>query len=59
MHENELKPCPFCGGGVDVWDTEYGVICVIECANCKTRFVFPWTRKGTELFKFWNRRTSE
>lgn len=53
---SELKPCVFCGGDVEIWETGFGVVSVIECRHCKTRFVFPWNRNGNELFEFWNRR---
>lgn len=53
---SDLKPCPFCGGQVTPWDTGFGVVSVVECKTCRTRFVFPWDRKGNDLFEFWNRR---
>lgn len=53
----KMEGCPFCGGTVTVWDTGFGVVRVIECSHCKTRFVFPWNRTGDDLFKFWNART--
>ena len=53
---DNLKPCPFCGGKVTPWDTGFGVISVVECKTCRTRFVFPWDRKGNDLFEFWNKR---
>ncbi len=55
----ELKPCPFCGESVEPWETGYGVVQVVECKSCKTRFVFPYTRKGHEILEFWNKRAQE
>lgn len=55
----EMSGCPFCGGKVEVWNTSYGVVSVVECKTCQTRFVFPWSRKGKELFDFWNRRATD
>lgn len=54
----ELKPCPFCGNEVEIWDTGYGVVKVIECKCCNIRFVFPWNKAETmrELAYIWNRR---
>lgn len=52
----ELKPCPFCGAPVTVWETDFGIVRVIECKNCKTRFVFQWHETGMKLFDHWNRR---
>ena len=47
-----LLPCPFCGGNVEVWDTEFGTVKVLECKNCETRFIFPWNKEISE----WNKR---
>lgn len=60
--ENELKPCPFCGGGVDLmwWDSEHqnekrwepcdedeGVVFpFVRCSECDGTFVFD-TPRGT------------
>ena len=57
MPDNSL-PCPFCGEAVKIWETGYGVVSIVECENCKTRYVFPFSRKGNTLFEFWNRRAS-
>lgn len=54
----EMAGCPFCGGSVTPWDTGIGVVSVVECKGCRTRFVFPWSRKGNELFEFWNKRAT-
>ena len=54
----EKMKCPFCGAPVKVWDTSFGVVSVVECKTCQTRFVFPWHRKGKDLFDFWNRRAA-
>ena len=54
-----MSGCPFCGGKVEVWDTGFGVVSVVECKTCQTRFVFPYSRKGKDLFDFWNRRATD
>ena len=54
-----LRPCPFCGGEATPWETEHGVVSVVECKTCRTRFVFPYDRKGNDLFEFWNARAQE
>ena len=56
---DEMRGCPFCGGPVEVWDTSFGVVSVVECKACHVRFVLPWFRKGTELFEFWNKRAGD
>lgn len=56
-----LKPCPFCGEKVVLWETGYGVVKVIECINCNVRFVFPWSQaeNNVELRELWNRRLQQ
>lgn len=54
----EMEGCPFCGGKVTPWDTGFGVVSVVECKTCRTRFVFPCDRKGNDLFEFWNKRAT-
>ena len=54
----KLKPCPFCGAQVKVWETGFGVVQVISCESCHVRFVFRWFDSGIELAKHWNRRTN-
>ena len=48
----QLRPCPFCGGDVEMWDRTFGVVTVFECKHCMTRFVFPWNKEPSE----WNNR---
>ena len=59
MPEIELKPCPFCGETVELWDTNSAVVKVIECKRCKIRFVFSWDKNSNELFQAWNRREND
>lgn len=56
MADDELKPCPFCGSPVVLWDTNFGVVKVIECKNCGVRFVFKWSNDNTDLKELWNKR---
>jgi len=56
---DRMDGCPFCGGEVKVWDTGFGVLNIIECTNCHTRFLFPWYEDGNVLFEKWNRRVSD
>lgn len=50
-----LKPCPFCGGEVTLWNYEFGTVKVFECKACRTRFIFPWDKDISE----WNKRVGE
>ena len=50
-----LLPCPFCGGEVILWNYEFGMVKVLECKACRTRFIFPWDKDVSE----WNHRVSE
>ena len=57
-----LKPCPFCGGQVEVtiWEGHY----IINCPHCLTRVVPPFTIIGDisleksyeNAVKGWNKR---
>lgn len=63
MSENELKPCPFCGGAVEFeyndWDpdTETGDdgMGVIECKRCSVRM----EEDHDFAVKTWNTRPGE
>lgn len=59
MKDNELKPCPFCGGEAKViegYDSMVGVnVYYIECCNCRATFYNGNSNKNKEIEK-WNRR---
>lgn len=58
---SELKPCPFCGGEVTIWNTGFGIVKVIECKKCDLRFVYKWSVAGSnhELAEIWNKRSED
>lgn len=52
----KLKPCPFCGGEVQLIG-EFGVNCpCVECPNCKIRTA--WQIRDEAIYA-WNRRTKK
>ena len=57
----ELKPCPFCGGNVEIvtadpWSEEEDTFRII-CQKCDIVAVFYLPKQ--EAIKAWNRRTSD
>lgn len=68
MAENELKPCPFCGGSVQIC---YGLDYAVSGIRCKTcGMITQWPRiktRGNKTFgelakpyiEAWNRRTDD
>lgn len=56
----ELKPCPFCGAEVEAREVSFGIVGVITCKNCKTKFLIPWNEaeSGKGLAEAWNRRVN-
>lgn len=61
MIESILKPCPFCGGEVTHFQLSWGVVAVVDCTGCKTKFVIPWNECETkqDLYNAWNRRATD
>lgn len=47
----QLKPCPFCGGKVDLCNDDYGKILIV-CEPCKMFFGIE-IEEGTELINGW------
>ena len=54
---NELKPCPFCGGNARIHDMGDGRKHV-ECSKCKGKYGDDWGKNGSneELIEKWNTR---
>ena len=56
----ELKPCPFCGAEVEMREISFGIVGVITCNTCRTKFLIPWdeAESGKYLAEAWNRRAT-
>ena len=58
-----LKPCPFCGGFVEIRDEADGrdETYIIHCMNCYMDYSkFIWRARGKDdIAKEWNRRANE
>ncbi len=52
--DDELKPCPFCGGKVSEWE-DYDNSWYVECNCCGVKVIQPTDTKD-EVDKWWNRR---
>ena len=53
----KLKPCPFCGGEAEIWDSHpFEIGKIIECQKCGVRFAIPWAVINTQATEAWNRR---
>lgn len=50
----ELKPCPFCGGRVELRRDMQGFI-IIECDSCKTS-TYIFRKKTADIVEAWNTR---
>ena len=59
--ENELKPCPFCGGAAEVYcDREMGGSQYrIKCTNCPADVGRHWYWKKNDAIAAWNRRVND
>ena len=55
LTDDELKPCPFCGGEAELWDNklENKLYCVI-CRECEC--MTPVSLTEERVVELWNRR---
>lgn len=59
--DNELKPCPFCGGEAEhkIFEDEFFTIyCRVECKPCGVMMTKEYTT-GNEGAIAWNRRVND
>ena len=58
MSEPKLKPCPFCGGALDIWKQQIKPTIgkVAECDKCGVRICIPWALEEFQAVEFLNRR---
>ena len=55
---DKLKPCPFCGGRAEVWETSWGGR-IIKCQGCKVLFALQGVGNADiddRIREAWNRR---
>ena len=55
---SDLKPCPLCGGSVELWpakETKF-IGRVVECKKCGFRFCDPTAIIDDQIITAWNRR---
>ena len=55
--ENELKPCPFCGGEAGIMRYHHIKAAFCFCTVCKVRMPNMLTRE--EAIEAWNRRCTD
>lgn len=53
MAQDELKPCPFCGGEAYISD-DSDAMYMVHCYECKAEL--GYFKSGDEAVKKWNRR---
>lgn len=55
----ELKPCPFCGGKVEINYNPYSKVYFIACGNCDCDICVSVVSNTEEkAVKLWNRRVN-
>lgn len=52
----ELKPCPFCGGQVQMFSGFIAGVTMIVCKKCRAIVSFGGKEREQETVKAWNRR---
>lgn len=57
----KLKPCPFCGGALHIWQQKRfpTIGKVAECDWCKVRISIPWAIDTFQAEEFLNRRAND
>ena len=61
MSETQLKPCPFCGGEVEILTEEVDAISEaynFHCDNCDMSTYYDYSNDKEEAIRHWNRRTT-
>lgn len=55
MAENELKPCPFCGGEAEICESMHKGRFIVRCKDSVCHFTYK-PENIPELICWWNRR---
>lgn len=58
MSEYKLKPCPFCGGRLYIWEQQIKPTIgkVSQCDKCGVLISIPWALEEFQAVEFLNRR---
>lgn len=61
MTNENLKPCPFCGGKLHIWKQQIKPTIgkVAECDSCGVRICIPWALEEFQAVEFLNRRAND
>lgn len=58
MSKRELKPCPFCGGKVQIFKGIIAGLSMIVCTECRATVSFGGKEEESQTIKAWNNRAS-
>lgn len=56
--EPKLKPCPFCGGEVRIFNGVVAGVTMIVCTKCRATVSFGGREQKDKTIKVWNRRAN-
>lgn len=58
-----LKPCPFCGGALNIWEQQEQIKPkigkVAQCEKCGVRISIPWALEEFQAVEFLNMRVND
>lgn len=61
--DRTLKPCPFCGGALHIWERQHQINPkigkVAQCDECGVLISIPWALEEFQAVEFLNRRAND